>query len=168
MPPSPHRVRTVATWANGTTLVGLAVAAATRTRRHRTAYGVFIAGDYRGPLPRQECFTVGSVIFTRQPADWLLHPDRAELLGHETRHVGQYARLGPLFWPVYWAACGWSYALTGDYGARNVLERRAGLTAGGYRDVPLRPWAARVGRSTSSIMELWRPRRGQGNTDPPP
>jgi hypothetical protein len=52
-----------------------------------------------------------------------------------------------LFFPVYWSACAWSYALTGGYGARNVLERRAGLAAGGYDELPLRPWAARLTRA---------------------
>ena len=56
----------------------------------------------------------------------------AELLGHETKHAFQYALLGPLFWPAYWLACGWSYARTGTYGLRNVFERHAGLAAGGY------------------------------------
>jgi hypothetical protein len=98
-------------------------------------------------VPPATCFTVGSVILTRERADWLLDADRADLLGHESRHAGQYALLGPLFWPAYWAACGYSYALTGTWGARNAFERHAGLTAGGYRNAPLRPWAARLLRS---------------------
>jgi hypothetical protein len=38
--------------------------------------------------------------------------------------------------------------LTGDFGSRNIFERRAGLTDGGYADRPLRPalarWAGRA------------------------
>ena len=41
--------------------------------------------------------------------------------------------------PLYLAAAGVSWALTGDFGARNVFERRAGLADGGYNDKPLRP-----------------------------
>jgi hypothetical protein len=141
---SAHRLRTVATWINGTTLAGLALAAAGRTMRVRASTGVIVAGGYRLPVPKQECFTVGSVILTRQPADWLLHPDRAGLLGHESRHVAQYAALGPLFWPAYWAMCGYSYLLTGTYGSRNRFERSAGLLAGGYEEAPLRPWVVRL------------------------
>lgn len=155
-----HRVRTAATWVNGTTLTGLTVAALTRTPRQRTPDGIHIAAGYRGRLPKQECFTVGSVIFTREPADWLLDPERAALLAHETRHIGQYARLGPLFWPAYWLACGYSYALTGSYGSRNVFERRAGLAGGGYRDLPLRPWAARLARAGRAVTR--RPGRFRG------
>jgi hypothetical protein len=41
--------------------------------------------------------------------------------------------------PLYLAAAAMSWALTGDFGARNVFERRAGLADGGYTDKPLRP-----------------------------
>ena len=41
--------------------------------------------------------------------------------------------------PLYLAAAGVSWALTGDFGARNVFERLAGLADGGYMDKPLRP-----------------------------
>jgi len=140
MPP----LRTTLTWINGTTLIGLALAAVARTHRVRGPDGVIVAGGYRLPVPKQQCFTVGSVIVTRRPPEWLLHPDRAVLLGHEIRHVGQYALFGPLLWPTYWACCGWSYLLTGSFGCRNAFERHAGLTAGGYSERPLRPWLARV------------------------
>jgi len=40
--------------------------------------------------------------------------------------------------PLYLLAAGVSWALTGDFGARNVFERRAGLADGGYTDKPLR------------------------------
>ena len=41
--------------------------------------------------------------------------------------------------PLYLVAAAVSWALTGDFGARNVFERRAGLADGGYTDKPLRP-----------------------------
>ena len=137
--------RTTLTALNGTTLAGLLIAVLARARIRRGPDGVLIAGDCRRPALRRT-FTVGGVILTRRPPDWLLHPDRADLLRHETRHVAQYAGLGPLFFPAYWLACGWSYALTRSYGSRNWFERRAGLAAGRYREAPLRPWAARLTR----------------------
>ena len=45
--------------------------------------------------------------------------------------------------PLYFIAAGLSWALTGDFGSRNVFERRAGLADGGYHDRPLRPALAR-------------------------
>lgn len=136
--------RTALTAVNGTTLVGLLIAVGTGAKVRRGPGGILIAENYRARVPRQTCFTVGSVILTRRPAEWLLHELHVDLLAHETRHAGQYAVLGPLFWPAYWAACGYSYAMTGSYGVRNAFEKHAGLTAGGYRELPLRPWAARV------------------------
>jgi hypothetical protein len=130
--------RTVLTMANGTTGAGLLLAAATGARIKRGRNGVFIAEGYRRKVPPATCFTVGSVILTRHDADWLLHAERADLFGHESRHAGQYALFGPLFWPAYWLACGYSYARTGSYAHRNAFERHAGLEAGGY----LRPPAA--------------------------
>jgi hypothetical protein len=111
---------------------------------------VLIAEGYRRRVPPATCFTVGSVIITRRTAEWLLADERSALLDHETRHAGQYAVLGPLFWPVYWVLCGWSYALTGSYGSRNFFERHAGLHTGGYPELPLRPWAARFTRSAAT------------------
>ena len=139
-----HLARALITAANGTTGAGLLVALAGGARIRRGRHGVLIAEDYRLKVPPATCFTVGSVIMTRRSADWLLADERSALFDHERQHAGQYAWLGPLFWPGYWIACGYSYATTGSYGARNVFERRAGLRAGGYPvDQPLRPWLAR-------------------------
>jgi hypothetical protein len=45
----------------------------------------------------------------------------------------QYAWCGGLVMlPLYGGAALLSWALTGDFGARNVFERRAGLADGGY------------------------------------
>ncbi|MEV1285909.1 hypothetical protein [Micromonospora sp. NPDC049679] len=135
-------VRTALTWANGTTLAGLALAAAARTSLRRGPGGVLVAGGYALRAPQQPLFTIGSVIFTRTTAGWLLeHP---ALVEHESRHVNHYAVLGPLYWPAYWAASAYSAALTGDFSSRNVLERHAGLESGGYGERPLLPWAARL------------------------
>ena len=139
-----HVARTVLTAVNGTTGVGLLLAKAAGAKVRRGRDGVLIAEGYRRKVPPATCFTVGSVILTRRSAEWLLHVDRCELFEHESRHAGQYAVLGPLFWPAYWIACGYSYALTGSYGTRNAFEKRAGLASGGYQEKPLRPWAARL------------------------
>lgn len=138
--------RTVLTAVNGTTGFGLLLALASGAKIRRGRDGVLIAEGYRRKVPPATCFTVGSVILTRRTADWLLAPEREHLLAHESRHAGQYAVLGPLFWPAYWISCGYSYAMTGSYGTRNAFEKHAGLAAGGYRELPLRPWAARLGR----------------------
>jgi hypothetical protein len=144
-----HAARTVLTTVNGTTLVGLLLAVLSRATIRRGPGGVLIAGNCRRPAMRRT-FTVGCVILTRRPPEWLLHPEREELLGHEIRHVAQYAGLGPLFWPAYWLACLYSWLLTRSYGSRNLFERRAGLAAGRYREHPLRPWAQRLARSNDS------------------
>lgn len=142
--------RTVLTVANGTTGAGLLIALVTGAKIRRGRHGVLIAEGYRRKFPPATCFTVGSVIITRRTADWLLDPDRAHLLEHESRHAAQYAALGPLFWPAYWISCGYSYALTGSYGSRNAFERHAGLAGGGYRDLPVRPWVTRLRRRRKS------------------
>ncbi|GGQ42673.1 hypothetical protein [Couchioplanes azureus] len=136
--------RALLTALNGTTAAGLAVAVLTGARIRRGPDGLLVAEGYRRRLPPATCFTVGSVIITRRTAEWLLHADRADLLAHESRHVGQYAVLGPLFWPAYWVACGYSWVATGSYGSRNVFERHAGLGKGGYPEVALRPWIRRM------------------------
>ena len=142
-----HVARGLLTAVNGTTGAGLLVALVTRTRIRRGRHGVLIAEGYRLPVPPATCFTVGSVVLTRRSADWLLDERRSRLFAHEAHHAAQYAVLGPLFWPLYWAACGYSYAVTGSVSVRNTLERRAGLADGGYRtDIPLRPWVARLRR----------------------
>jgi hypothetical protein len=52
----------------------------------------------------------------------------------------QYAWCGGLVMlPLYGGAALLSWALTGDFGARNVFERRAGLADGGYSAKGLRP-----------------------------
>jgi hypothetical protein len=134
--------RTVLTAANGTTGVGLLLAVASGAKVRRGRNGVLIAEGYPRKIPPATCFTVGSVILTRRSADWLLHVDRCELFEHESRHAGQYAVLGPIFWPAYWLACGYSYARTRSFATRNAFERHAGLAAGGYPVEVARPSAA--------------------------
>jgi hypothetical protein len=142
--------KTLLTIGNGTTGAGLLIALAGRAKLRRGRNGVLIAEGYRWKVPPATCFTVGSVVLTKRSAEWLLAEEQQALFRHESRHTGQYALFGPLFWPAYWAACGWSYALTGSYGARNAFERHAGLADGGYHDKPLRTWLRRSAASAST------------------
>src|SRR5690242_16317490 len=148
--------RSVLTAVNGTTGAGLLIATIAGARVRRGRNGVLIAEGYRRKVPPATCFTVGSVILTRNTADWLLAEEHADLLAHESRHAGQYALFGPLFWPAYWLACGYSYLLTGSYGARNAFERGAGLAAGGYDETPLRPWLTRL-KPSAATRPRYRP-----------
>ncbi len=128
------RARQVVNWANGSTLAGLGVAVAGRGRLARSADGLFTGTGYRLPVPPAPAFCLGNVIITREE----IAPGSA-LFRHEARHATQYAWCGGVVMvPLYLAAAGVSWVLSGDLGARNVFERRAGLADGGYTDRPLR------------------------------
>ena len=139
-----ERVRTWLNWVNLTSVAGLVVALAGRARLTAAPRGMIIAGEYRLPVPTAVCFTMGNLVLCRHPATWLLADSRTRLLAHEERHVSQYAICGPLFWPLYALASGWSWLICGGYAAHNPFERHAGLTAGGYTDIPVRAWLARL------------------------
>jgi hypothetical protein len=130
--------------ANGSTLAGLGVAALGGARVARGADRLFVGTGYRLPVPPAPAFCLGNVVITRLDG---LTP---ELLRHEARHATQYACCGGLVMvPLYLAAAAVSWLLTGDTGCRNVFERRAGLTDGGYTDKPLRPALRRAGGSVA-------------------
>ena len=128
------RARQLVNLVNGSTLAGLGVAALGGARVARSADGLLLGTSYRLPVPPAPAFCLGNVIVTRLDG---LTPG---LLRHEARHATQFACCGGvLMVPLYLAAAAVSWALTGDFGARNVFERRAGLADGGYTDKPLRP-----------------------------
>jgi hypothetical protein len=130
-PTTAQRLRRTANLLNGSTLAGLAVALAARTRISRGPRGLIIAAGYRWRLPFAHAYTLGNVVLYRSTAAELL--SRPALLGHEERHCSQYAWcLGLPFIPLYLAAAGWSVLRTGNPGTGNIFERRAGLAAGGY------------------------------------
>jgi hypothetical protein len=130
------RVRQAVNVANLSTLAGLGVAVVGRARLAASVDGLVTRTGYRLPVPPAPAFCLGNVIITRHDH---LDPGTA-LFRHEARHATQYAWCGGVTMiPLYLAAAGVSWALTGDFGARNVFERRAGLTDGGYTDKPLRP-----------------------------
>ncbi|MDQ2811004.1 MAG: hypothetical protein M3Z75_03755 [Actinomycetota bacterium] len=141
------RARQAVNLANGSTLAGLGAAALGGTRLARGPDGLFTGTGYRLPVPPAPAFCLGNVILTR---DEHLDPD-SPLFRHEARHATQYAWAGgATMVPLYLVAAGLSWLLTGDFGARNVFERLAGLADGGYTDKPLRPGIRRVSRSSRS------------------
>jgi hypothetical protein len=140
-----YRVRQAVNLLNGSTLAGLLVAAVGRARPIRAADGLIVAVGYRLPVPPAPAFCLGNVIVTRLDADGAR--GAGVLLGHEARHATQFACCGGVVMlPLYFLAAGVSWVMTGDFGARNVFERRAGLAEGGYTDRPLRPLFARQAR----------------------
>jgi hypothetical protein len=148
------RTRQVVNLANGSTLAGLAVAAIGRARVARGPDGLFTGTGYRLPVPPAPAFCLGNVIVTRHGA---IDPG-SRLFRHEARHATQYAWCGGVVMvPLYLTAAGVSWVLTGDFGAGNVFERRAGLADGGYTAKPLRPRIRRVSGSVRSARGQWRP-----------
>jgi hypothetical protein len=142
------RARQVINLANGSTLAGLGVAALGRARLTRSTDGLFVGTGYRLPVPSAPAFCLGNVILTRIDA----LPAGSALFGHEARHASQYAICGGVVMvPLYLVAAGVSWVLTGDFGSRNVFERRAGLADGGYTDKPLRPGIQRASVGRASV-----------------
>jgi hypothetical protein len=130
-----HRVRLAVNLLNGSTLAGLVAAVAGQARLARFPGGLLVGTGYRLAVPPAPAFTLGNVILTRHD---VLGRDTV-LLRHEARHATQYAWCGGLLMlPLYFAAAGVSWLLSGDFGAWNVFERAAGLADGGYADRPLR------------------------------
>ncbi|HEY2550529.1 MAG TPA: hypothetical protein VGI64_08130 [Streptosporangiaceae bacterium] len=141
-----YQVRRAVNLVNGSTLAGIAVAAMGGARLHRASDGLLVATGYRLPVPPSSAFCLGNVIVARPEPASLLRMQ--SLLAHEARHATQYACCAGLaMLPLYFLSSGASWVLTGDFGCRNIFERRAGLADGGYRDRPLRPalgrWLAR-------------------------
>jgi len=125
------RVKRGVNLANGSTLLGLAVARAGGCRRSSGPRGLVVATDYRVGFPKAAAFTVGNVVISRHALGWL--DEHPRMLLHEERHSWQYvACLGLPMLPLYVAAVGYSYLRGGDACVHNVFERLAGLEDGGY------------------------------------
>jgi hypothetical protein len=148
------RMRQAVNLANGSTLAGLGVAALGRATVARSVDGLLTGTGYRLPVPPAPAFCLGNVIVTRGDR---LDPG-SRLFRHEARHATQFAWCGGVIMvPLYLAAAGASWVLTGDFGARNVFERLAGLADGGYADKPLRPAIRRAaGRLTAGPLTAGR------------
>jgi hypothetical protein len=133
-----YRVRLVVNLLNGSTAAGILVAAAGRARLTRAGDGLMVALGYRLPVPPAPAFCLGNVIVTRLDSDGVA--GAGALFAHEARHATQFACCGGVVMvPLYFLAAGLSWLLTGDFGSRNIFERRAGLAEGGYAERPLRP-----------------------------
>jgi hypothetical protein len=151
------RARRVVNLVNGSTLTGLGVAALGGAEISRSVDGLFLGTGYRLPVPPAPAFCVGNVIVTRRDG---IDPG-SRLFRHEARHATQFACCGGVVMiPLYLAAAGVSWALTGDFGARNPFERRAGLADGGYTDKPLRPALRRVSGPGRRVPAPGRPSPG--------
>ena len=136
MPTRRLRVRQAVNLVNGSTLAGLGVAALGGAALARTVDGLFLGTGYRLPVPPAPAFCLGNVIVTRRGG---IDPGSL-LFAHEARHATQFACCGGVVMlPLYFLAAGVSWMLTGDFGSRNIFERRAGLAEGGYAERPLRP-----------------------------
>jgi hypothetical protein len=148
------RLRRAVNLANGSTLAGLGVATLGGAAITRSVDGLFTGTGYRLPVPPAPAFCLGNVIVAR--AGELDSGSR--LFRHEARHATQFAWCGGVVMvPLYLAAAGVSWVLTGDFGGRNVFERLAGLADGGYADTPLRPAIRRAaGRLTSGRLTAGR------------
>ncbi len=145
-----QRLRQIANAANGSTLLGLLLAAVAGSPVGSGPDGLLIACRYRFKLPVARAFTVGNVVlFRASRAEALADP---VLLGHEARHSTQYAWcLGVPFLPLYFLAAAWSLWRTGNPGTGNIFERHAGLRAGGYPEPGVRagkPGTRQAGPST--------------------
>lgn len=124
-------VKAVVNAVNGSTLLGLGIAAVGRARVGRGPRGLVLATGYRLGFPHASAFTVGNVVLTRHEVSWW--ETRSRLLVHEERHSWQYvALLGLPMLPLYGAAAAWSWLRGGDPATYNAFETRAGLADGGY------------------------------------
>lgn len=140
------RARAAANAVNGSTLLGLGVAALGRSRLRRGPRGLVLATGYRLPFPAAGAFTVGDVVVTRHDPSWWT--TRPRVLAHEERHAWQWAVAAGLpFLPAYGAAAAWSFVRGGDGSTYNVFERLAGLADGGYPTVSARARRRRPGRA---------------------
>lgn len=134
-----RRLVPILNWINLSTPCGLVLAALSGCRVSPGPHGILVAEGYRRRLPRARAFTVGSVMLLRGTVPREAPAGFTRLLEHEARHTRQYAAfLGLPFLPAYLVAAAYSLLRTGDPASRNVFERRAGLTDGGYRERPPR------------------------------
>jgi hypothetical protein len=139
-----QRIRAAVNWINLMTPLGLAVTKAGRGTISRGPGGVYVGSGYRLPVPVAGAFTIGNVISTKHGPEYLLGPGREAIFEHELRHSVQSAILGPLFLPAYFAAAGYSWLVSADWGGRNLFEQWAGLESGNYTRRPLRPALRRL------------------------
>jgi hypothetical protein len=138
-----YQLRLAANIINGSTLAGVVVAGLGGARLRPARDGLLVGSGCRLPVPPAPAFCLGNVLVTR--LDHAAFTGNPRLFAHEARHATQYACCaGLVMLPLYGIAAAVSWALTGDFGSRNVFERRAGLADGGYADRDLRPFLRRA------------------------
>ncbi len=159
-----HRWRLAANLLNGSTLTGIVVASAGGARFRPAGDGLLVGAGYRLPVPPAPAFCVGNVLVTR--LGYATFTGEVRLFAHEARHATQYACCGGvLMLPLYGIAAAVSWALCGDFGARNVFEQRAGLADGGYTEKDLRPALRRRTSGLARRRRTSRPARHRAGLD---
>ncbi|MGB5952463.1 MAG: hypothetical protein WBG57_08135, partial [Ornithinimicrobium sp.] len=124
------RFRQVANWTNGSTLLGLTIAAAGGAQITPGPWGLRLASTYKWRFPVAAAFTVGDVVISRHDLE-AISRHRPALLEHEEVHARQWmACLGLPFLPLYLASMAWSWLRTGDRAAYCFFERHADLAKG--------------------------------------
>lgn len=106
-------------WAAPASLVGLLLAPFFKERR--IARGVLLAEGAQWPRKlgwRYRAITFGHVVLAIDPVD-------EETFRHESVHVSQYERWGPLFFIAYPFASLWANVHGGHHYLDNIFERRA-------------------------------------------
>lgn len=142
-----YRVRQIVNWINLSTIFGLMFGVIGRARFSRGPDGLILGKGYKFAIPPAPAYTMGNVVLLRINDEALER--RPLLLTHEGRHATQYAWcLGLVMLILYALASAWSMLRTGDPASRNVFERLAGLSDGGYRERPVRPLFRRTSGGT--------------------
>lgn len=129
----PRRLRNLANWCNGSTVLGLVLGFGGRGRFQRVG-SLLLFDEVRLPFVTASAMTVGSVVLVPQRtlADAVARIPR--LVEHEEEHAWQWAYCcGLPFLPLYAAASWWSMHRTGNRAHANFFEVQAGLETGGYR-----------------------------------
>lgn len=126
-----YRRRALVNRLNLTTPLGLAVARLGRATVSPGPHGLLLGEGYRLRLPVAGAFTIGNVVTTARTFAELEEASPA-VLGHESAHAWQYARLGLAFFPLYAVAAGGSWLRYTNPAVGNIFEQRAGLVSGSY------------------------------------
>jgi hypothetical protein len=130
-------VRATANLINLSTVLGLLIALAGGCRLRRGPDGLVKAEGYRPRLPKAGAFTVGNVVIVPGGSLDDLELRRPGTTAHEAVHAWQWCYcLGLPFLVGYVLASAWSWLRTGHPAAANFFETSAGLTRGGYPDLP--------------------------------
>jgi hypothetical protein len=137
-------LRFVGNIVNLTTPAGLLAGLIGRAQLRRGPRGLILGEGYQLKFPVAGAFTIGNVITTGTTWEEKLE-ELPGLMQHEEGHTWQYLYcLGLPFYLAYGICMAWSVLRTGDRAARNFFERQAGLTIGGYPDLPTRPIGAGI------------------------